>query len=313
MGRILILFVIAFLAISSALALVSASSVTQNLTVTILPGGIFLKIISPVEGAVYGNRQVTVDLDFGTSLESFILSDNGNPLRISFGDSTSYNLTKPFDDGRHSVTIKIRTLAGTEETETINFTVDSKVPRIISLQTKQITNGTFSLSFQEENPKSLTFYYGTANDTKNQQINISQCAKEGLNTKCQIYVNSSAFDNKVINFWFNITDILYKSAKSQVKSALVDTRSPIVNSLKVSQLGIFSLKFVTITLNITESNFDSVLITKVQQPNNLTSILCSSLSKGICQRTKVFFVGDKFSLSVSDKAGNRAFAGSVVV
>lgn len=208
--RILLKSILVLILITASVAALTA---TQQLTANVLPrSGLFIKVNSPVNNAIYENRQILVDVDFNTEVALFMLSKSDNRLTTLCRRCRAYNKTQPFDDGFHEIIIRAIDKDGAMAERFVNFTVDTKDPKIKKILPKKgFTNGEFFIQFQEANPKELFINYGNSiTGFRNQQIDLSACSIERANTNCNLFIDLTDFDLQEIEYSSNLTDILNK-------------------------------------------------------------------------------------------------------
>jgi hypothetical protein len=298
MGR-LALFLLMCIALFS---LVSALEINQTVIAEVFPKGINLQIISPENNFVYSSRQVPLNLILGEENNYLKISDNNGKFRTFCRRCSNYQRKKPFDDGYHETLILVSNIDGESVLRFRNFTVDSKPPRIRKTSPRKgLTNGLFSIIFQEENIKELSFTIkNESNYSETIPLEIDKCEKEKKDTICKIKTNLSKFDAQKITYWFNITDILSRPDGSRPRILIVDFSPPKINFFDYTIDG-RKVKFV---LNITEKNFDKIEYTYFDNKGK-TKRLCSRLKDGICEKTKRFRKGShNLTIEIFDEAEN---------
>ncbi|MAG27355.1 hypothetical protein CMI47_17620 [Candidatus Pacearchaeota archaeon] len=291
-----------YLILLSILLVPLAIAATQNVTVEVLPGSI--DIFSPIQDTIYTSRQVPINLSMNTNVNFFRYSDNGKRFRTLCRNCDSYGFSKlkekPFNDGFHNVIILGIFNSGNISHE-INFTVDTRDPRITRTEpSRGFALGNFEVEFQEANPKDLTLYYG--NSIKSVPVDLAQCTKERSRTLCLQQVNLSEFNGQEIQYWFNITDILGKTANSKIKTLKVDTQAPVINSFNFT----IDKRRVEFLINITEPNFNRVKYIDFTDRNPRLKNLCSRLEDGICQKKRSFRKGThNLTIEITDDVDNK--------
>jgi hypothetical protein len=117
-------------------------------------------------------------------------------------------------------------------------------------------------------------------------------------------VDLNDYNGKDISYVFNITDIAGNKGSSRLTKVKVDLTPPVVNNDNIFNRTGSSVIF---KLNITESNMDRVYYTDNGENEK---ILCSSLSRGMCNKKLSFRIGNhSIQLFVRDKAGNQVTLG----
>ena len=297
--------------------LVLGLGVTQNVTVTILPGTI--DVFSPVQNAVYGDRMVAINLSMSSQVKYFKYIDNGGSLTTLCRNCNEYGFLKlkrkPFNDGFHNLTI-LAIFESESVYEYRNFIVDSKKPRITKTEpVRGFATGLFSVEFQEENPKSLFFNYGNeVTRLRNEQVILENCYSPKINKmRCDIEINLTDYDLQEITYWFNITDIVGQYDESKPKKINVDVSKPIINYFNYTQGTGRNARYITFFLNITELNFNKINYIDYSEGNRAKfKLLCSRLKNGICEKRNSFKLGEHdISIEILDKAGNRAVKNNI--
>lgn len=304
------LFLLLILAITLATYAIALET-TQKVTVTVLPGDI--DIYSPIQKGIYSERMVPINLSMSSEVNSFKYSDNGDRLRTLCRNCDEYGFTKlkrkPFDDGFHELTIAAIFDAGTIY-KYINFTVDSKAPRITKTEPKRgFASGDFEIQFLEENPALVALHYGSKNpgqETKNLDIN-NDCHIDRGKHYCKINVDLEEYDEEEIEYWFEVEDIAGNTDESKPTKVNVDMTGPILNnpySFWEQGKGKYN-KYIYFNINITEKNFEEISYIDLNDSKPRTRALCTRLKKGICEKRTRFGKGDHvLDIQISDEAGN---------
>ncbi|MEK6875540.1 MAG: hypothetical protein AABX30_02560 [Nanoarchaeota archaeon] len=297
---LLITTLIAVFLINSVIA---ENIATQTVTVTILPGEFY--VYSPVQNAVYNTRTILMNLSMSSKVSFFKYMRNGDSPRTLCRNCSSYSKKKPFDDGLNELIVMAIFNEGVVQ-KYINFTVDSKVPIIKKTSPKTgFANGTFTIEFQEENPKIVLLTYGNnLTGYKEKELNPgTDCYVEKKNYYCSIDVDLSEYDLQEIRYWFIVRDIADNMDESNLRKLDVDVSKPVINSFNYT----IKKKTVTFVFNVTEPNFDR--ITYIDNATASTEkTLCSTLKKGICEKKKTFKKGTHaLNFTISDEAGNVAY------
>src|SRR3989344_4317083 len=133
MKKTFLLLILGILLVGSVLAL----TLSQNLTVNILPGA--FEVFSPVQDVIYGERLVPINLTMSTEVFYFKYSDNGSGLKTLCRNCNEYGFSeikkKGFSDGFHELVI-FGVFENGNVSEIRNFTVDSKIPKVIKATPK---------------------------------------------------------------------------------------------------------------------------------------------------------------------------------
>ena len=264
-----------------------------------------LTINEPDNGDIFDSRSIPVDLKVDEKSD-ILMYDNiygrGRWTRIC-NNCYSHIRKRSFKEGFNNITFKAVDVVGNSAEETVAFYIDSKKPKITKTEPKNgFASGEFEVWFKEENPKKLFLNYGnTATGYRKAELNINDCDEERNTYYCDIKVNLANYDSKIIEYWFNLSDIGNSYAESRHIWLEVDVAEPKINSINWS----IYKKTVEFNINITEKNFDEVLYYDNTEPRPRWRTLCSGLKDGICGVKKSFTTGVHIlDIQVNDEAGN---------
>ena len=218
-----------------------------------------------------------------------------------------YNRKRSFSDGFYDLTFKAIVEDIAVDEKSVSFTIDSKDPRISKTSpTRGFSDGNFYVEFKENNPVNLTLYYG--NSIRAQELDIeNNCSESRGKYSCSVWVNLSDFDNKEIEYWFELKDIARNTDESRKRNVDVDMTFPVLNnpdSFWEMGTGRYD-DYVYFDISITEKNFDKVVLSYDYRGRTREKRLCSRLRYGSCE--KKFKLRDGYSnyqLIVMDDAGN---------
>jgi hypothetical protein len=298
------------LILSTTLAL--ALNQQQSLEATILPGGIEMQIFSPAQNQLFNERRVQLDIATigNIVLESLEMSDNGKRFRSLCRRCSLYFRQKTFKDGFHKVIFQGTHEVGTQQNKTVNFTVDSKKPNIRKTDPQRgFADGNFHVEFKEDNPTSLYLNYGNTTELRTHKVNLSECMPDNRDTICWTFVNLTDFNNQKILYFFNMTDIVNRSAKSRERELDVDTISPKINEFNFTQNG----RFINFFFNITEKNLDIIHYIDHESSRPRFKRLCTRLKDDVCEKRKSFRKGDhNLTIEIIDDAENKASIENII-
>ncbi|MBU0906570.1 MAG: hypothetical protein KKE05_00265, partial [Nanoarchaeota archaeon] len=222
-------------------------------------------------------------------------------------DCTQYSRERSFDEGFNELTFRAKDRANNEAYFTVSFSIDSKDPKVRSLQPdKGFASGTFSVSFDEDNPDELILHYGNF-DTgyRDHAFNLAaDCAPSTSDTECTTHVNLADYEGQQIEAYVTLTDLASNMDETNHVNLDVDNNPPIINSLDYAIQG----KKATFTLNINEPYFSKAIYIDYSESNPREKNLCSRLVNDICEDTVSFNkegIHD-VTIIVRDKAGNEA-------
>lgn len=267
-----------------------------------------ITINGPIEGKMYGSRQVIFDLKANEEV-SFYYIDNingrGQWKKIS-SDSTSFYGGVTFGDGALDITIRAIDKAGNEKAVVRKFSVDSTKPKIKkTYPTRGYANGQFAIDYVEANPSSIVLNYGNQLvGMRTANVNLASCVDIKGARQCNISVDLSSYNNQVITYYFSLTDIGGNNIQNKAIRLSVDKISPVINNNPFwKQDG----KYIYFNMSINEKNFE-----EVSYYDNSASIprwvrMCSSLKNGYCVKKVTFSAkGDHIvDIRVLDEAGNQ--------
>lgn len=284
-----------------------------GLSCTYLEGAVdsepsILTILSPGQGRIYNSKALLLNLKADEIVSIYYAyPDSRGRWSPICNKCTSYGGKRSFREGANNLTFRTRDLVGNTAFFNLSFIVDSQKPRIA----KTLPSGGFAasdyyLEFKELNPASLILYYG--NDISGRKsllfdikLDCVQDFRDLTKYTCSRHVDDEEYDSETIQYYFNLTDIAGNSFKSRVIGLKIDTSDPIINSLEFN----IKKRAVTLTLDITELNFD---VAEYRDNSALVPTwrtLCSTLNNGICKKMLTFSSGHHdLDIQVIDDAGN---------
>jgi hypothetical protein len=278
---------------------ITALTVNQEVIATVVPG--LFTVYSPVEGEIYSDRMVLINVSMDSEAD-LRYSDNGGNFITICRDCDSYSKRKPFDDGAHLLTLQAIFENGFVN-EYRTFTVDSKDPKIKkTLPKKGFANGYFEVDFEEANPTAVTLYY----EQESKNIDLASCGvKKGL-AFCVTSVDLSAYEGKEIQYWFEVKDIANRFDLSKKTKLMVDLTDPVVNNADSFFHYEEGTNKVFFHINITEENFGEVSYSYIDDKGKLRhGKICTKLEEGMCEKKLTFDDGSyELTIYVSDEAGN---------
>lgn len=253
---------------------------------------------------IYGIRQIL-----------FNISTN-NPARIEYSDNSGrwmslcVRCTKiakriSFVDGYHDLVLRATDIYGNVDEKTLNFSIDSKKPRISSIKPRSNayvnSNSEFYIKYNEENLKSIVLYYGN-NITGVRSEDLS-CAS-GTSAECVGKVNLDDFDGQIISYWFEVSDYV-SSTVSRATSVRVDTTSPVLTiiSPKMDENGTEHNypRNILFNISMSEKSIVEYLDNSALFPTWTKLCVDCSFYSGV----KRFSLGEHdLIMRASDKAGN---------
>jgi hypothetical protein len=268
-----------------------------------------LALESPVEGEVYTNKRILVDLDMNENGAVYYIDNNNNRGRWTKVCSNCYSYSRPrsFREGFNDVTFRAIDPLGNEEFVEIDFFVDSKKPSISSPEPRRgkFASGKFSVKFKEENPESLVLNYGNLRTGYGAySLDLGEeCVLDRGKQLCSANVNLEEYDGEEVEYWFEIRDIAGNSKATRNTNVNVDIRKP-----EILEFGYeIDRRRVEFRIEIDEENLKDVTYIDYSDSRPRLRKLCSSrLRDEVCiKKTGNLREGfHEIDVFVNDKAGN---------
>ncbi len=257
-----------------------------------------VKINSP-EALTYSERRIYLTIEVDENAERIEYSLDGSRPRSLCNDCESYNRTMTFSDGEHILLVRAVDYAGNVGDDTIDFATDSKPSKIKKQypSNNKYTNGTFIVTYDEDNLKNVTLFYKGVLEPSWQKITKFNCLA-GNNKQCNFYVNLGSYNNQLIRYYLVLMDEV-SSTKSKEYTAYVDMTVPIV---KINSPQPISYDSHTIRLDVNST--EPVKLQYLLYPNgDRFRNLCSKCST--YNRTKSFDEGPNvLIIQAIDRANN---------
>ena len=259
-----------------------------------------LIVNSPIDNTYYSSTGVYFDLevDSDSLLEYKNVDDKRALWRTLCNDCTSYTGKVRLNEGLNHISFKATNSNGLSAEKELIIGVDSKKPRINGKtypENRKYADGTFSVTYDEENVKNVTLYYGINNYT---DIQLENCPS-GKKQTCSIDVNLSDYEGQSLNYHFTVEDVTGRTVDSKRNTVKVDTVAPEITDLT------YEIVEKTVTFDITT---DSVArkITYIESGVSKEKTICSRTAH--CIKNKTFKIGT-YDLTViaKDEAGNFDF------
>ena len=305
-----------------------------------------LVVSSPVEGGLYSSRKVLFDVDSNEPFSLYYLDNiNGRGRWKRLGANLEdYSRAVSLKDGFNNVTILGRDRNNNAIEFVRTFVVDSKKPKISSIEPRRgATGGLLSLEFIEENPKEIvltlldSFQHQTGQGQEERVVydsdwiagNCVSDVKRSERKRCEFDERGlfEGFDptrqgssgaSGEVSYSFSVEDVVGNVYEKVVKSIVVDSVAPEVlneGSFWEQGTGRYA-KYVYFDLEIVEENLDEVSYVYVDsRGRERTKRLCSRLkdpigqgsngASGVCEVRKSFRSGEYIDrVEVLDEAGN---------
>lgn len=259
-------------------------------------------------------KKILFDLEANEPVSMYYIDNNDvkQKQKSLCNNCNYYNKLRSFNDGEWNITIYAEDEVGLTDSENVQFVIDTKVPIIQKTYPKpnSFTNGLFTVIFKEENPKTLTLFYGE--DEK--PVNLATCSEYKKKYTCDIDISAQIekYNGQEIFYHFELTDKVGNEAKYKPVETAVDTKDPVLNSLTYEQ----DDTRIEFTLNITEPNFDEVLyiIDQATDPKARWKTLCTRLKENLCEKGITFKEGTHtVDFQIFDQATNSIGAQETII
>lgn len=268
-----------------------------------------LTINNPTEGEIFNSKSVLLDLEMdekGNIHYMDLINGQGRWTSVCT-NCFGYDRTRSFKEGLNDLRFRAVDVVGNTAYTNISFFVDSVKPRVLKVEPKNgLTNGDFHIEFREENPVDLLITYGDVNPgIRIHEVDIDNECQLQTNGKyhCDTNIDLTDYEGKEIQYWVNITDIANNQPSPRKPNKLdVDTTLPVITNLSTIIKG----KQASLTLNVTETNFDEALYSYIDDKGRLREgTFCSTLKNGACTKKFNLKTGHyDISVQVLDEAGS---------
>lgn len=217
---------------------------------------------------------------------------------------TEYNRDVSFKDGFHKVLIEAKDEAGNEDTEIVEFHVDSKEPRIKRTYPRRndYANGLFTVEYDESQVDSVTLHYKGSGDWTH--VDVPGC-ESGRRQSCSVQVNN--LPEGILTYYFTVADKA-TAVDSKETQVYVDTTSPtvIVNKPDQTIVPTYSERRVPFDILIAEPQTTAPIelnYIDLEDPRGRSRRLC----RGCTEYNRDISFRDGFhrvQITAEDEAGN---------
>ena len=275
---------------------------TSNTTVDSTPPE--LEIFSPIEGEIYSERMILLNLDVNERV-NVQYKDNNDPSRRwknVCSDCSSYSRERSFKEGLNDLTFRVTDEVGNEAFLDLSFRIDSKDPKIKNTApTDGFASGEFFVEVEEDNLVSLKLIYGIAGDIRMKNVDLENECIFDRSWECTTNADLSDFDGNEISYYFEAMDIAGTSDMSDNEFLMVDYSDPVIIDFNYTKNG----KFVTFMIEVDEPNFKEIVYIDDLENRPKQKKLCSKLINRQCEKKVSFKDGDhSLRIIVSDQAGH---------
>ena len=234
---------------------------STNWTFNVVEESIGIDIVLPENGRYYGSRHIPFTVLLNNTVKTLEYIDYFDAIlrwRSLCADCSKYNRTKIFADGKfnetlghadswHNITIKATGAYGAVAEKNVSFFVDSRPPRlsrIIPRRNNVVNGSAFSIKYSEDNLQQISLHWNGSS------MAVLGGCEAGANKECNVSINLAPYNNKSIEFYFNITDFV-RSVTSRPISVRVDTVQPVLAVNSPVEDGNYS-RYVNFNISISE-------------------------------------------------------------
>ena len=284
----------------------SNSTTGGNTTIDITPPT--LEISSPLNGSTFTSRNVLLEmLSDETVALSYQKDSNPGKWNTLCSNCGSYSKERSFDEGLNEITIRAVDKANNEALYARLFYVDSKKPKINSLEPSEgFASGTFRVTFTEDNPKELVLHYGNSETGfRNKSFGLStDCIQLDGEAECATTVNLADYEGEQIEVYATLLDAAGNLDETSHAQLAIDNTAPIISNFSYLVQG----KKVTFTLEINEPYLSEVTYIDNSENNPKEKSLCSKLVNNVCEKQVNLKSEGSHNVQVivRDLAGNEA-------
>lgn len=270
-----------------------------------------MTMASPIQSTIYTTKQVWLNMSSSEVSDIYYydnIVDRGQWTRVC-NDCYQYSYKRSFTEGFNDLTFRATDAAGNEGYLNKTFYIDSIAPKVGASTPKknEFTSGDFEVQITEANPQSLVLHYGNLTHIGMQtaNVNLASCYMVSTKKYCPISINVGDYEGYAIQYWFNLTDIVGRTAANKPVSVKVDTTAPVIANPGSIYTYTTGTKYVYFNISIIEPNFDIVEYYDTFGSSPKWKTLCSSLKNGNCVKTLSLAKGNHtMSIQITDDAGN---------
>ncbi|PIZ82793.1 hypothetical protein COX97_02950 [Candidatus Pacearchaeota archaeon CG_4_10_14_0_2_um_filter_05_32_18] len=275
-----------------------------------------LSVNSPVN-ELYDNKNVPINVTLNKEAK-YIKYINHNDKRPSwkvlctncdnYGEASVK--TKRLLEGDNNLSFMAIDSSGNEFTENVFIFIDSIAPKIKEVEPKKgYIDSSFNVDLVEANPVKMFISYTNGTATMTSDVNLSECTAVKSIKSCNAFIDLSEFNDQSIDYYADLTDIMNKSVQSKINRVIVDSVTPVINSVDFTSIG----KRVELKIAVNESNLDEISYIDLNDRNPRERRLCAKLdSDGMCTKIITFRNGEHdLTIYAYDKAGNTAFVNNI--
>ena len=264
--------------------------------------GACLNLIMPLTNMITEETKIPVNITLSPPYTEIYYTDESasRPKEKKLCDDCSgYGNDKKkyisLKDGFHNLTFKAKSSQKSDIRTPVEIMVDSKEPKIKSTEPKNkgYTNGSFTVQYQDDNPKKISLEYGTQRKIR------SDCPfnPEDTTQECEFNVDVTPYNFATLSYRFIVEDIANHTDESKYLQIHADTISPVINNIGHSIDG-SRVKFnISVSEAVTLEYYDH------NEKRPTWRSLCKNCA--LYSKTKSFSGGQHtISIRATDNAGN---------
>jgi hypothetical protein len=268
-----------------------------------------ITLSSPQNNQIFTSRSLPLIFSLNEISDVYyldLINGRGRWTRVCT-DCISYSKSRRFNEGTNQILIRATDLTGNAAERQVNFTVDSKGPKIKKAEPKKgYTSGEFYVEFDESNPRVLTAHIGNFIEgfvASNISVE-NNCFQGRRYMECNFDLNVSQFDGQQISYWVELKDIAGNIGNSKSSTLDVDITNPVIESINYT----IDDNYVYFDIKVNELNFEEISYIDNADLRARVTRLCSRLdANGMCSVRKSFREGfHALTINVVDEAGNSA-------
>lgn len=198
----------------------------------------------------YSSRRIDLRFTCPLFYDEITYSLNDGSYRRLCRNCDEYDRSKSFVEGDNNLIVRTE-LDGSYEYYFVNFTIDSRSPRISKTEpSRGYSNGKFTIKYTEDNPVLTTIHYKGISELNYHNESKDDCLP-GRNQVCQFNINVTPYDGNKVEYFFTLTDLGGSMDDSRPYIVDVDETPPVIG-IRTSFKEVYGDKKVLFDINVTE-------------------------------------------------------------